>query len=83
MREMFAVLDRELACGLSRRRGFTLADAFLLPLIHYMRLMPESGEMMEASPHYPAGSIASPHGECKGDRAAADARPRLSRAGGA
>jgi glutathione S-transferase len=31
-----------------------LADAFLLPLIHYMRLMPESGEMMQASPHLSA-----------------------------
>ncbi len=52
MREMFALLDRELA---TRRylagTGFTLADAFLLPLIHYMRLMPESSEIVKSSPH--------------------------------
>jgi glutathione S-transferase len=51
MREMFTLLDGELG----RRpylaaEAFTLADAFLLPLIHYMRLMPESGEMMQAAP---------------------------------
>lgn len=52
MRECFAILDREL--GLRpylAGTDFTLADAFLLPLIHYMRLMPESGEMMNASPN--------------------------------
>ena len=55
MREMFALLDREL----DRRAylagdAFTLADAFLLPLIHYMRLMPESAAMMQASPNLAA-----------------------------
>ena len=55
MREMFALLDRELAKRpYLAGDGFTLADAFLLPLIHYMRLMPESGEMMQASPHLSA-----------------------------
>ena len=55
MREMFAVLERELA-GRSYLAGdsFTLADAFLLPLIHYMRQMPESGALMQASPHLSA-----------------------------
>lgn len=52
MREMFGLLDTEL--GTRAYLGgdtYTLADAFLLPLIHYMRQMPESGEMMQASPH--------------------------------
>lgn len=52
MREMFALLDRELG----KRRylagdSFTLADMFLLPLMHYMRLMPESSDMVHSSPH--------------------------------
>jgi glutathione S-transferase len=55
MREMFAVLDRELgARAYLAGESFTLADAFLLPLMHYMRLMEESGEMMRASPHVSA-----------------------------
>jgi glutathione S-transferase len=55
MREMFALLDSELG-GRSHLAGdgFTLADAFLLPLIHYMRQMPESSEIMRASPHVAA-----------------------------
>ena len=60
MRDMFALLDRELgARPYLAGTGFTLADAFLLPLIHYMRLMPESGEMVTASPNLSPGSIAS------------------------
>lgn len=52
MRDMFALLDRELASrSYLAADSYTLADAFLLPLIHYMRLMPESGAMMNASPH--------------------------------
>jgi glutathione S-transferase len=55
MREMFALLDRELGSRPYLAGGaFTLADAFLLPLIHYMRLMPESNEMMQASAHLAA-----------------------------
>jgi glutathione S-transferase len=55
MREMFALLDRELASRpYLAGDSFTLADAFLLPLIHYMRLMPESSEMVKASPHVTA-----------------------------
>jgi len=55
MREMFALLDRELG-GRAYLAGdtFTLADAFLLPIIHYMRLMPESGELVQASPNVSA-----------------------------
>ncbi len=55
MREMFALLDRELGTRpYLAGSDFTLADAFLLPLIHYMRLMPESSEMVKASPHLSA-----------------------------
>ena len=55
MREMFALLDRELGTRpYLAGTDFTLADAFLLPLIHYMRLMPESSEMVKASPHLSA-----------------------------
>jgi len=51
MREMFALLDRELGNRVDLAGdAFTLADAFLLPLIHYMRVMPESAEMFSASP---------------------------------
>ncbi len=50
MREMFAWLDRELGKrAYVSGDGWTLADAFLLPTMHYMRLMPESGEMVKAS----------------------------------
>jgi glutathione S-transferase len=55
MREMFAWLDQELG----KRTyvagdSWTLADAFLLPTMHYMRLMPESGELVKASPNVSA-----------------------------
>jgi hypothetical protein len=30
--------------------AFAMAGAFLLPLIHYVHLMPESSEMVTASP---------------------------------
>lgn len=52
MREMFGLLDRELAQRpYLAGSDFTLADAFLLPLMHYMRLMPESAEMVRGSPN--------------------------------
>jgi glutathione S-transferase len=55
MREMFAVLDRELGARAYLAGGsFTLADAFLLPVMHYMRRMEESGEMVKTSPHVAA-----------------------------
>ncbi len=55
MRQMFALLDGELgARPYLAGADCTLADAFLLPLIHYMRLMPESGEMVEQSPRVAA-----------------------------
>lgn len=52
MREMFALLDRELGSRpYLAGADFTLADMFLLPLIHYMNQMPESSGMMAASPN--------------------------------
>jgi glutathione S-transferase len=55
MREMFALLDRELGTrDYLAGDTFTLADAFLLPIIHYMRLMPEGGELVKASPNVAA-----------------------------
>jgi glutathione S-transferase len=55
MREMFAWLNQELG-GRAYAAGdsWTLADAFLLPTMHYMRQMPESGEMVQASPNIAA-----------------------------
>ena len=51
MREVFAVLERELATRhYLAGDAFSLADMFLFPLIHYMRLMPESAEMMAGAP---------------------------------
>jgi glutathione S-transferase len=55
VREMFALLERELGTrAYLAGDTFTLADAFLLPVIHYMRLLPESGEMVKASPNVAA-----------------------------
>src|SRR6185312_5849049 len=52
MREMFALLDGELGKrAYLAGDAFTLADAFLLPIMHYMRLMPESAEMVKAAPN--------------------------------
>lgn len=50
MRDMFGVLDRELG----RRAylsgsAFNLADMFLLPIVFYLRQMPESAELLTAS----------------------------------
>jgi glutathione S-transferase len=55
MRETFAWLDRELGSRpYVAGNTWTLADAFLLPTMHYMRQMPESSEMLRASPHVAA-----------------------------
>ena len=55
MRTMFAMLDRELGTRpYLAGDAWTLADAFLLPTMHYMRLMPESGEMVKDSPNVAA-----------------------------
>jgi glutathione S-transferase len=55
LRDMFGILDR----ALSQRHylagaGFTLADMFLLPLMYYLKQMPESGELLMASPNLSA-----------------------------
>ena len=50
-REMFALLEKELATHTYLGGDtFTLADMFLLPIIHYMQAFPESGEMLAAAP---------------------------------
>jgi glutathione S-transferase len=55
MREMFAWLNRELDTrAYLAGDAWSIADAFLLPTMHYMRLMPESGEMVKASPNVAA-----------------------------
>ena len=52
MRDMFAILDRELGSrDYLSGPDFTLADMFLLPLVYYLKSMPESGEMLAAAPH--------------------------------
>jgi glutathione S-transferase len=55
MREIFSLLDKTLATRpYIAGDAFTLADAFLLPIIDYMRMKPESQEMLAASPHVQA-----------------------------
>ncbi len=55
MREMYALLDRELSQrSYLAGTNFTIADAFLLPIMYYMGKMPESAEMLRASPHVAA-----------------------------
>jgi glutathione S-transferase len=55
MREIFSLLDKEVASQpYIAGDAFTLADAFLLPIIDYMRVKPESQEMLASSPHVQA-----------------------------
>jgi len=55
MREMIDLLERECtARPWLAGQGCTLADLFLGPLIHYLRLMPESGAMLRTSPNLTA-----------------------------
>ena len=55
MRQHFAVLDTTLAAHpYLTGDAFTLADAFLLPTMYYMARMPESAEMLKASPNVAA-----------------------------
>jgi glutathione S-transferase len=55
MHEQFALLDRELGTRqYLAGDSFTLADAFLLPIMHYMEKMPESGDLLKASPNVAA-----------------------------
>jgi glutathione S-transferase len=55
VRDIFALLERELSArDYLAGDDFTLADAFLLPVLHYMRQLPESQDMLAASPHVSA-----------------------------
>ena len=55
VRDIFALLERELSTrDYLAGDHFTLADAFLLPVLHYMLLLPESKDAMAASPHVTA-----------------------------
>jgi glutathione S-transferase len=55
MHEQFALLDRELGTRqYLAGDSFTLADAFLLPIMHYMEKMPESGDLLKSSPNVAA-----------------------------
>ena len=52
MRKVFSVLDDTFASRpYLAGEHFNLADMFLFPLIWFMRLKPESAEMLKASPH--------------------------------
>lgn len=42
-------LDRAVATGFLVGDSFTMADAFLIPILHYMQNMPESGAVMKES----------------------------------
>ena len=52
MRKVFSVLDDTFAARpYLAGEDFNLADMFLFPVIWFMRLKPESAEMLKASPH--------------------------------
>lgn len=52
MEQMFGILDRELGDRpYLAGADFNLADMFLLPLMHYLEMMPESGAMLKRSPN--------------------------------
>ena len=49
------MLERELSArDYLAGDSFSLADTFLLPVLHYMRQLPETKEIMSASPHVTA-----------------------------
>jgi glutathione S-transferase len=52
MREQFAILNQATArTGFLVAEQFTLADINLLPILFYMRLLPESSEALATMPH--------------------------------
>jgi glutathione S-transferase len=52
VREQLALLDRAVAgTGYVVGDGLTLADIFVLPMLHHLKLMPESGPMLAPSTH--------------------------------
>ncbi|HVO13841.1 MAG TPA: glutathione S-transferase family protein [Alphaproteobacteria bacterium] len=42
-----ALIDKAVASGHLVGNGFTVADAYLFPIVFYLRRMPESGQMIE------------------------------------
>ena len=55
VREMYGVLEQELGKrNYLAGAAFSLADMFLLPLIHYIRLRPDSAVIAKASPNVEA-----------------------------
>ena len=55
VREMYGVLERELGKrNYLAGAAFSPADMFLLPLIHYIRLRPDSAVIAKASPNVEA-----------------------------
>ena len=52
VREQLALLDKAVAgTGYVVGDGLTLADIFVLPMLHYLKLLPESGQMLAPSTH--------------------------------
>ncbi len=49
-----ALLDGALAEGFLGGAAFTLADAYLVPILHWLRGLPESGARIAAGQHLPA-----------------------------
>jgi len=50
VREQLGLLDKAVApTGYLVSDRFTLADICVLPILHYLKLLPESGRMLEAS----------------------------------
>jgi glutathione S-transferase len=46
VREQLALLDKAAATGFLVGDRFTLADIFVLPILHYLKLLPESGQAL-------------------------------------
>jgi glutathione S-transferase len=50
VREQLALLDKAVArTGYVVGGGLTLADIFVLPMLHYLKLLPESAQMLAPS----------------------------------
>lgn len=49
MQKRLRELDRAVASGFLVGDSFTMADAFLIPILHYLQQMPESGAVMKES----------------------------------
>lgn len=52
LREQVGILDRAVAAtGYLAGDGFTLADIYLLPILYWVRMLPEGGEAIAATHH--------------------------------